>query len=103
VRSEKEFEAMQQKDGWLRTTWDKAQASEWRIAGQWDHAGAAGVLCLLSLTAIGVVFGLVVLALKITESSSQSYEFTNYVFGTLLMGVTFVGFVSLYLLLRAIF
>jgi hypothetical protein len=54
VRSEKEFEAMQQKDGWLRTTWDKAQASEWRIAGQWDHAGAAGVLCLLSLTAIGV-------------------------------------------------
>jgi hypothetical protein len=44
-----------------------------------------------------------VLALKITESSSQSYEFTNYVFGTLLMGVTFFGFVSLYLLLRAIF
>lgn len=103
VRSEKEFEATQQKDGWLRTTWDKAQASEWRIAGQWDHAGAAGVLCLLSLTAFGGVCGLVMLALKITASSSQSYEFTNYVFGTLFMGVTFIGFVSLYLLLRAIF
>jgi hypothetical protein len=55
VRTEKELEATQQKDGWLRTTWDKAQASEWRIAGQWDHAGAAGVLCLLALTAFGIV------------------------------------------------
>jgi hypothetical protein len=103
VRTETELEARQQKDGWLRTTWDKAQASEWRIAGQWDHAGAAGVLCLLALTAFGIVIGLVMLALKITASSSQSYEFTSYLFGTLLMGVTFIGFVSLYLLLRAIF
>jgi hypothetical protein len=103
VRTETELEARQQKDGWLRTTWDKARESEWRIAGQWDHAGAAGVLCLLALTAFGIVIGLVMLALKITASSSQSYEFTSYLFGTLLMGVTFIGFVSLYLLLRAIF
>jgi hypothetical protein len=88
---------------WLGRIWESAQSSDWRILGQWAQAGASGMLCLLSLAALGIVMGLVAVLLKITESSDKSYEFTNYIFGSLITGVGLVGLVALFLLLRAIF
>jgi hypothetical protein len=103
VRSEANAPATVVEQAWLVPIWETAHSSDWRTLGQWAQVKASGVLCLLSLCAFGIVIGLVALLLKITERSDQSYQFTNYVFGSLMMGVMMVGFVTLFLLLRAIF
>ena len=88
---------------WLSRIWDNAQAGDWRRPGQWAQAGAAGVLCLFSLLAFGIVVGLTALLYAFVSDSDQAYDFTNYMFGTLITGTALAGLVALYYLLKALF